>query len=189
MVLCSFSAAQDNFPDVPEAHADYKRMRQLQQRGLLPPGRQGFHSPSRRDLALELADGIDHLGAILDIALKDANSRARGKEEIREDLYQWQDVRSRNLFGLCLHDLRADLAKAGRNPAKLAAVLDADLKIMDGIVAAWEKQYRLAGGSFFRDVPVGHWASKDIQELRDAGILVGYPDGKFLPPGSQVRGH
>lgn len=31
----------------------------------------------------------------------------------------------------------------------------------------------------FRDVPPGHWAAKSVQQLKDEGILVGYPDERF----------
>jgi len=31
----------------------------------------------------------------------------------------------------------------------------------------------------FPDVPANHWAYKDLQEMKQNGLLVGYPDGLF----------
>jgi hypothetical protein len=33
----------------------------------------------------------------------------------------------------------------------------------------------------FPDVPPGHWAATAVQQLKDEGILVGYPAGTFSP--------
>ena len=39
----------------------------------------------------------------------------------------------------------------------------------------------------FPDVSENHWAAKQIQELNERGIVVGYPDGTFLPDDNVTR--
>ena len=39
----------------------------------------------------------------------------------------------------------------------------------------------------FPDVAENHWAAKQIQELNERGIVVGYPDGTFLPDDNVTR--
>ncbi len=38
---------------------------------------------------------------------------------------------------------------------------------------------RIAAGRAFIDVPSGHWAAEAVRELKDLGILRGYPGGSF----------
>jgi len=46
----------------------------------------------------------------------------------------------------------------------------------------------LAGSAFaFPDVAEDHWAAKQIQELHERGIVVGYPDGTFQPDENVTR--
>ncbi len=45
-----------------------------------------------------------------------------------------------------------------------------------------------AGSAFaFPDVAEDHWAAKQIQELNERGIVVGYPDGTFQPDDNVTR--
>lgn len=37
----------------------------------------------------------------------------------------------------------------------------------------------LAQGVPFPDVPVGHWAAQAVQEMKDLGVVTGFPDGEF----------
>lgn len=39
----------------------------------------------------------------------------------------------------------------------------------------------------FPDVPANHWASAQIKELSDSGVIVGYPDGTFKPDANVTR--
>jgi hypothetical protein len=34
-------------------------------------------------------------------------------------------------------------------------------------------------GQNFPDVPEGHWAAEAVRELKETGLLKGYPDGLF----------
>lgn len=39
----------------------------------------------------------------------------------------------------------------------------------------------------FPDIPPGHWAFQAVEDLADAGLVLGYPDGKFLGNRSLTR--
>lgn len=39
----------------------------------------------------------------------------------------------------------------------------------------------------FPDVPANHWAAKQIKDLSQAGVIVGYPDGTFKPDDNVTR--
>lgn len=39
----------------------------------------------------------------------------------------------------------------------------------------------------FPDVPTDHWAAKQMDELSDKGVIVGYPDGTFKPDDNVTR--
>jgi hypothetical protein len=39
----------------------------------------------------------------------------------------------------------------------------------------------------FRDVPPGHWASRAVERLRLAGIVIGYPEGS-IPEAKEPAG-
>ena len=40
---------------------------------------------------------------------------------------------------------------------------------------------RSQGQASFPDVPAGHWAAQSVQKLKEAGIVVGYPEGQSRP--------
>lgn len=42
-------------------------------------------------------------------------------------------------------------------------------------------------GKIFPDVAANHWAAKQIKELSQAGVIVGYPDGTFKPDDNVSR--
>ena len=42
-------------------------------------------------------------------------------------------------------------------------------------------------GKIFPDVPANHWAAKQIKELSEAGVIVGYPDETFKPDNNVTR--
>lgn len=42
-------------------------------------------------------------------------------------------------------------------------------------------------GKIFPDVSADHWAAKQIKELSQAGVIVGYPDGTFKPDENVTR--
>lgn len=42
-------------------------------------------------------------------------------------------------------------------------------------------------GKIFPDVAADHWAAKQIKELSEAGVIVGYPDGTFKPDANVTR--
>lgn len=61
-----------------------------------------------------------------------------------------------------------------------SALLEHELASMGVNVAAMKLHLRaLALGEGFPDVPPTHWASKATRELKDLGLLKGYPDGLF----------
>lgn len=61
-----------------------------------------------------------------------------------------------------------------------AAMLEKELAGMGVDVEAMKLHLKaLALGEGFPDVPPTHWASKATRELKDLGLLRGYPDGLF----------
>ncbi len=70
-------------------------------------------------------------------------------------------------------DLLASLSRA-------AATLERELSSLGVDVVTLRLHLRaLALGEGFPDVPPTHWASKATRELKDLGLLKGYPDGLF----------
>lgn len=56
--------------------------------------------------------------------------------------------------------------------------------VMAVVVAAFCTQSAFA---FYSDMDESHWAYKQIKTLSDSGVLVGYPDGTFLPDENVTR--
>ena len=54
-------------------------------------------------------------------------------------------------------------------------------KIMVSALGIGEAAQYAAGPTRFPDVPADHWASGYINVAVDVGVVVGYPDGTFLP--------
>ncbi len=76
-------------------------------------------------------------------------------------------------LGKSFQDTLADLKRA-------AATLEKELASMGVDVGAMKLHLKaLALGQGFPDVPPNHWASKATAELKEKGLLKGYPDGLF----------
>lgn len=74
----------------------------------------------------------------------------------------------------------AQLIADGVDPDSLLRQFDECKPLIEKRIAELRQAIREKGGKdMFIDVPFDHWANHEIQELLDAGILKGYPDGKF----------
>lgn len=79
-----------------------------------------------------------------------------------------------------LREFAPEIKKQGANVALLRKQLDGCKPLLKCLADQFDRAILLRGGtSRFPDVPFDHWAEREIQELRDVGILNGYPDGRF----------
>ena len=79
-----------------------------------------------------------------------------------------------------LREFAPEIKKQGADVALLRKQLDGCKPLLKCLADQFDRAILLRGGtSRFPDVPFAHWAERHIQELRDAGILIGYPDAKF----------
>lgn len=83
-------------------------------------------------------------------------------------------------WAMMLREFEPEIKKLGVSPALLWKQLERCKPILTSLADQFDYAVLSRGGApRFADVSFGHWAERDIQELRDAGILVGYPDGRF----------
>lgn len=64
-------------------------------------------------------------------------------------------------------------------------------KLISGLVvlcAAFSLNAGIAGALEYKDMTPEHWAYKNIQQLTDWGVVVGYPDGNYRPDQNVTRG-
>lgn len=54
-------------------------------------------------------------------------------------------------------------------------------KLLLGILSVLTVSFMTNAAMAYPDVPSTHWAAKQINELSEQGVLVGYPDGTFQP--------
>jgi len=182
--LCSPSLAQDNFPDVQEDHRALHVLMRLGAEGLVPNvgDIMGDRPAPKARLAAKAIEAVDGLPAVLKKRLAEAKEPSKCKDSPQVWVASIRDAATGWLSGFkkLIELLRPDIKKLGREPNKLLKQLEADQKIADKIVKVYEANMINAGGApLFRDVPPSHWAWEAVQELRDAGILSGYPDGSF----------
>jgi hypothetical protein len=74
-----------------------------------------------------------------------------------------------------LHDLGIELEYLGLSKSTVASQI---VETERAYAAMGVTLQRSAGGRF-SDLPVGHWAEKEVLALRRLGLLNGYPDGTF----------
>lgn len=192
MILLAISLtvahAQDNFPEVSAGHAIYIKLQpieiQLRQFGMEDPRHGAMSGPpaTMAEVGRCLIRCIDRLPKTLADAGKSPStpSHCRSALQLARESYwlykgEWQ-APFRSAIGL----LRPDLKLLGRDPDDLLRKIDGLQPEADKVADLHLAQMIVAGGQTpFRDVPPTHWAAKTVQELKDAGILVGYPDGEF----------
>jgi len=183
MLLCvvallggALAFGQDNFPKVSPAHAGYKAYVMLRARGLVPGlNHRRDTGPTAGEIASYLIHGVDDLDAILDSELKRMRRANLVVGNYRDDVALF----SKGLFDdfrLAINSVRLEIRALGRAPDKLLASVEATRPVAAKIAGLLAGHLPTSG---FRDVPKSHWASSAVQELKDAGILSGYPDGAF----------
>ncbi len=73
-----------------------------------------------------------------------------------------------------------EIKALGGDPVKLLAQSEPWMNALNELSPKFQAAIQKLGGKpRFPDVPFRHWAEYQIQELRDVGILSGYPDGRF----------
>ncbi|HVT11010.1 MAG TPA: S-layer homology domain-containing protein [Fimbriimonadaceae bacterium] len=162
VILTGVATAQNSFPSPARGHEGYKAFARLRARGFVP-GRHVIGVLGSDQIVADLVKGVDGLPQFL------GGLRRRGIEDELLLGSAW-----RQKFELAIQAYAADIRKAGRDPQKLIKQVVACQPLADKLAAALGYQ------APFRDVPPSHWAYKAVQELKEAGILVGYPDSPDL---------
>jgi hypothetical protein len=169
--------AQDNFPDVPETHEALRWMLQLKQEGFSVGDSwlYGRATNQSKEVAKILIATIDKLPSDLSRMQADALKNTACKRGLlnRIEFFArtWKEP-----FVQAIGSLRKEIGEMGNDPDKLIRQVEKSQLEADRAVAALMRMLPTQG---FRDVPASHWAWRAVQELRDAGILVGYPDGSL----------
>ena len=79
-----------------------------------------------------------------------------------------------------LTEFAPEIKKRGGNLKQLKESLASCKSTLQQLTVIYDREILRKGGTpRFKDVPFKHWAETEVQELRDAGILVGYSDGLF----------
>ena len=172
---CFVSAfGQDNFPDVTESHAGYKAFLRLRMSsGFIVGYDERFRvAPTAAEMANALIKSVEAMPEKLAAALDAVKVAGRNLRYEEVEFFSHELIQD---FRVAIDSVRKEIKARGVDPDKLLTRLEANRKvtqqIVDLLLAKRPKP--------FRDVPVSHWAWRATQELRDAGILVGYPDGTF----------
>jgi hypothetical protein len=177
LVLILPAFAQDNFPDVPESHEALRSMLILKQQGFSVGDSWMYVRFPKQPTALaaSLVEAIAKLPSDLSRmrtdALKDSPCKRAALEQIEFFARKWKEP-----FLKAIGELRKELSQAGNDPDKLIRQVESSQIEADRTVNALKDALRMQS---FRDVPTSHWAWRAVQELRDAGILSGYPDALF----------
>lgn len=191
LLLILSARAQRYFPDVPENRQLYRSLFILKREGLLIKSKltaDRFKSGpplTRLQFAEIVARSIEALPTVLDNRIQSLrDSLSRGELEFAPDVYREeaseyvQNVPS--CFSALEREFRSDIRELAVNPVHLQDTLKACKAKFQTLVGLAKQAVKQAGLTLqFEDVPRKHWAAEAIQELRDVGILVGYPDGKF----------
>jgi hypothetical protein len=140
---------------------------------------------TRYEFALRVARLVDLLGeTAASVSVVPSHTEEVSRLVPRLTCEFWPEV---ELIAAQLDDLEGDPGDAPREPTQLGDRLRAWLA---GIPAGnWlhptaqailREYYGVATvAEPFPDVPRDHWALKAVERLREAGIVVGYPDGTF----------
>lgn len=178
LALSSMAGAQ-NFPDVSERHRGYFRFLVLMNQGF------GRNSKDRRllraptppaEMAAMLIDWVADLPKTWRRLLDEAQaSEHQDREIIRVAGGNWEAD-----FAIAIDACSPWIKKLGRDPGQLLRTVHESASLAQQVVTvAKAKPHELGREPLFDDVSPKHWAWKRVYELRDAGILRGYPGNRF----------
>ncbi|MFI5385461.1 MAG: hypothetical protein ACHQ50_04995 [Fimbriimonadales bacterium] len=160
--LWSIAFAQDNFPDVPESHAELKTLARLGAEGFV--ARDQFWSgrpASKARMAATVINAVDAVRASLDKMLTSAKEPSKCKmtpERWRLEIPLYASG-WRTDFRTAVGLLNPEIKKLGRDPDQLLKQIDSNQKTADQIVEVYKANMIRAGGApLFPDVPPSHWA-------------------------------
>lgn len=166
---------QDNFPDIPKNHWVFGDLADLKKVGLLEQyytGLGSYRPPTGYEIAVMVHQSEvklkDVVGATWKSSQNDGSTLTGVNRKSIRDMITWPKYCDELLALTDVFGPR--LAKLDVNVKAFLAEIRGTKIQLQGLIA------RLPG---FPDVPKDHWAYKAVEELREAGILVGYPDGKL----------
>ena len=173
-LLSGSAFAQNEFPSIPKSQQPYRAYRRLVMLGFVS-GNTGLgdFKTDRAPMAAALIRGIEGLPMALDSLQKQFEALPVGHFESDVSLF------ARSLFDdfrLVIGSVGDEVRAKHRDPDRLLRQLNACRPRANAVAAELMKHLP---STPFRDVPASHWAWESVQELKDAGILSGYPDGSF----------
>ena len=183
-VIASYRMAQDLFPDIPDNHSLYRFEAHMKAIGWFHTD-EPFHtsgSPRRRSVFAQLT--VDFVNA-LPRHIEDDTAElkifiAQGKSSLYPDnLIQFRSYVREVTLGTkrWIDEFSGELLKLGSSKEILLRKLSDSRPGIDRLVRLYDQAIQRR--ERFSDVPDRHWAAKSVQKLKEVGILVGYPDGKF----------
>lgn len=183
--------SQDNFPDTPKNHWVIEDLARLKKDGLLvgyPDGLGRPHQPSRYDLAIQIYAVYTNLHAVeagmesgakqvslLPVGVKATQAKRDAELQsiaLKANVAYWEPE-----FEKLVNEFNKELAALQANPEEMKSNAH-------GIFAAINRcQVPQPGSALvqFSDIPANHWAAKQVLELRQLGILTGYPSTDSTP--------
>lgn len=181
---------QENFPDIRENHWAFETAAELASKGLLswPKYERAFRNAplfSRSEWAMGIVDTILDLPMHMRFKLRDlSGAKTEGS------IAYWRDQRSlfahrwRTSVARLVQEFSPEIRQWGSQAKEMLTLADECKPIARQIVQLCDARLKALGAApLFSDVPFDHWAFDAVHNLRDLGILTGYPDGTFKGKG------
>jgi hypothetical protein len=190
LIALAMPQASTNYPDIPKNHWAFYAIADMKRQGLLV----GFdnrliRSPVARTRA-EIASAFIHAAKSLSALEEETRIQfhrvAQGSSDDEKDTEEAN--KAQELFELVSDDeedvvfwpraskvFAPELRKLGVAPDYLADSAARYESLLETLAVPDNGSTR----NQFRDVPANHWAAKAVLELRNFGLLDGYPVGSF----------
>jgi len=197
MAMASFGAAQnphDNFPDTPDNHWVYETIGNMKKMGFAPYQHDGLirgpYARTKLEIATSIKDACAGVQNTL-VAMQNSSDEIAGISRLPGVMRNGFDSRgelSEKAFaiGSMCREIEKPVAAMVKLFAPQLRQLNADPTTMSGeVVRGLEAiaSFRVAQSGeakqLFTDVPATHWAADALRNLREEGILRGYPEGFF----------
>lgn len=188
-LLCfsaAISVAQDRFLlDKPQNNAIAKVLAHMNAEGFLKEtelasGLFAHFPPTRQAVASTIIKSIPRLQEYL-------RNEQRFPPKKGDELSNLHERRSLYAVGVyktwsnMLREFAPEIKMLGADLSCLSRELGLCKPLLKSLTEQFDRANLKRGGTQrFSDVPYAHWAERDIQQLRDAGILKGFPNGRFL---------
>lgn len=149
------------------------------------PNRRGFNQPAFTDDAyVAIRTAISRLEPLERTWLKELGSPKAEQDltigQAQWEAISWQKKEWKPLFERVVTNLAQLMALPRKDPDSLIEQLNHACGGAERLVSAFRDLLgKMLGARLYEDVPIDNWAWRDAEELRAAGIMVGFPDGKF----------